>query len=475
MGREKQNPARLRIARYPDYTAERLAIDEAGGAITSEILARAIIKHRENALYNRGLCERYQAIDEGVPIFHRVPRFPTAGQINNQINADFFSEIVDFKVGYFAGKPIAYAYSDTEEAINESGGKDQRDAIQKALTDFTTRANLFDVDMQCVKYAAICGYGARLFYIDRNGCENVLAVPPYQAILMSEVGEIADPKYGIRYYKYEGIDGKMVYCAEFYNDTDAYFFTGDTYSDLTLREAKPHMFTRCPLQGVPNNEEMSGDAESVLSLIDAYDRLMSDCSNEIDGAAQSYLVLKNVPVDAKKVEQMQMSGVLDYYSGSSDTGDIYYLTKNVNDTFIQNFADRLEKNIFHRSKTPDLTDQTFGTASGIALKFKLTELETKCGMLQAKMQAAGMYMFGLLSESWAKRLHLRAVPEQFVMEFTRNFPLDALSEAQAAVEMINSGLPAKVAYANAYSFIDDVEYVMQLKDEEGAIAPSFQE
>lgn len=53
-----------------------------------------------------------------------------------------------------------------------------------------------------------------------------------------------------------------------------------------------------------------------------------------------------------------------------------------------------------------------------------------------------------------------------MMEFTRNFPLDTLSEAQAANEMIQSGLPEKVAYANAYSFIDDVDYVMQLQVEE---------
>ena len=55
------------------------------------------------------------------------------------------------------------------------------------------------------------------------------------------------------------------------------------------------------------------------------------------------------------------------------------------------------------------------------------------------------------------------------MEFKRNFPLDALSEAQAAQTMIASGLPKQVAFSNAYSFIDDVEYVMDLiAEEEGS-------
>lgn len=36
--------------------------------------------------------------------------------INNKIANDFFSEIVDFKTGYFAGKAIAYSYSQTDES-----------------------------------------------------------------------------------------------------------------------------------------------------------------------------------------------------------------------------------------------------------------------------------------------------------------------------------------------------------------------
>lgn len=60
------------------------------------------------------------------------------------------------------------------------------------------------------------------------------------------------------------------------------------------------------------------------------------------------------------------------------------------------------------------------------------------------------------------------------MECKRNFPLDALSEAQAAQAMIASGLPKQVAYSNAYSFVDDVEYVMDLiAEEEGTTATLY--
>lgn len=467
MGRK--NPVRRRCECYPDFSAELAALKSANGNYTnlSEILAKIIRKHRWNAAYNRQLCERYQCLAESVPIFSRIPRFPQQGAtINNQLNADFFSEIVDFKTGYFAGKPISYSYSSTEESETATGGKSAVDSVSKSLTDFQMRANLYDVDMQCVKYAAICGYGARLLYIDANSMENAMTVLPYQTALLSEAGEISAPLFAVRYYRVRDLNGGWNYKAEFYDDRLIYEFSGHSFDALILSdEQKPHMFGACPLQGIPNNEELTGDVEKVLPLIDAYDRVISDSSNESENFAQSYMVFKNVMIQDKDLEQCHQSGAIRWTTASPDA-DVYFLTKDINDTFLQNFLDRLRDDIYHRSKTPNINDDTFSNATGVSLKYKLLPLETKCGMLQAKMQAAGMYMLRLLANSWKNRLQLNAVPEQFVMEFKRNFPLDALSEAQAAQAMIASGLPKRVVYGNAYSFVDDVEYVMDLIAEE---------
>ena len=95
---------------YPDFTAEREAIEANG--ITPELVSHIIWKHRWNSRYNYKLRMRYSTFREGVPIFQRIPRFhENYAQLNNQINTDFFSEIIDLKTGYFAGKPITYSYS----------------------------------------------------------------------------------------------------------------------------------------------------------------------------------------------------------------------------------------------------------------------------------------------------------------------------------------------------------------------------
>lgn len=473
---------RNRAQKYPDYTAEIEAIEQ--GGITAEILNRIIRKHEPNATRSKELLDRYEAVDDGVPIFHRQPRFVKEGAnkqeiINHRINNDFFSEIVDFKTGYFAGNPIGYSYADTEESLEDTGDagdntaemEQARDEASKHITDFVARSNMFDVDMECTKYASICGYTGRLFYIDTDGDERVMVVPPNESIILSKVKDITQPTYGVRYYKVTDINDREMVKAEFYDENNIYFFEGAAGALHQKAEAKPHMFGYCPLQGIPNNREMLGDAEKVLALIDAYDRALSDTNNEIDAFANAYMILENVTMSEEEMEKAQASGAIQFFTGGAN-GKVYFLTKEINDAFIEHHLDRVEENIYRFSKTPNMGDEAFGTASGISLKFKLTGLEAKCGMFEAKMISAGTYMFKLLASAWEKK-QVKIDPLQCIMNFKRNFPLDLLSEAQAVQALKAAGLPDRVAYEIALSCVDDVEYVMQQKEMERDNIPSL--
>lgn len=473
---------RSKVQKYPDFTAEIEAIDQ--GGITNELLNRIIRKHEPNATCSRELIDRYEAVDDGVPIFHRQPRFVKSEAdkrevINHRINNDFFSEIVDFKTGYFAGKPIGYSYADTEEALEETGEagdttdemEEARDEANKRITDFVTRSNMFDVDMECTKYAAICGYAGRLFYIDPDGEERVMVSPPNETIILSRTKDITQPTYGVRYYTVTDINDRETVKAEFYDEGSIYYAEGAPGA-LEIVGTVPHLFGGCPLQGIPNNREMQGDAEKVLALIDAYDRALSDANNEIDSFANAYMVFENVSMNEEEIAAAQASGAIQFFTGGANGGKVYFLTKEINDAFIEHHLDRVEENIYRFSKTPNLSDEAFGTASGISLKFKLTGLETKCGMFEAKMISAGTYMFKLLASAWEKK-QVKVDPLQCVMNFRRNFPLDLLSEAQAVQALKAAGLPDRVAYEIALSCVDDVEYVMQQKEMERDNIPSL--
>lgn len=440
----------------PEFSAELAEIRKNG--ITPDLLYKIIQKHQPNAIYNRGLFRRYMAVD--VPIFDRQSQYEEDDPINNKVNNDFFGEIVDFKVGYFAGEPISYTYSNTEEAEEETGGETEVEEATKALTDFTTRNNMFGVDMEITKYASIYGYAGRLFYIDKEGNERVMPVHGYETIILSDT-DISEPECAIRYYEVMNLDGSKSWVVDFYDQKNITTYKGELASLKLAEKARPHFFDYCPLQGVANNKECLGDAEKVLALIDDYDKVLSDNSNEIEAFVHAMLLV-NLNADDDVVKKAQKSGALIVPPvGSNQNSDpVKWLTKNINDAFTEHHLQRIEDNIYRFSRTPNLGDESFGSASGVSLKFKLHGLETKCSTYEANVMNSAQYMWKVLCSSWNKK-GINADPLQFVMEFHRNFPLDRKSEAQTAQAFIAAGLPKEWVYSQI-SGIDDVDYIMEL-------------
>lgn len=459
---------RTKLELYPDFTAEIEYINKKG--VDTYIISKIIEKHLPNSIYNKKLYDRYTCVKEGVPIFGRHPRFEDTDAINNRINNDFFSEIVDFKTGYFAGVPIAYSYSNTQDAKDEIG-ESLRDEAHKAISDFITRNNMYDVDMETTKYASICGYSGRLLYLD-NGIERVMPIAPYEAAILSNT-DISEPKYAVRYYTTTAIDGTVYYKVAFYGPDSIKHYEGTSYYGLTelVDKEERNMYDTCTLQGIANNKELVGDAEKVLELIDTYDRNISDASNDLESFSNAYMVIENLMLDDNDIERAQANGILQVNTGAYN-GKVYFLTKDMSDTYMSNQLARIEKNIYRFSKTPNLSDEAFGTASGVALKFKLTGLEAKCGMFQAKMVSAGVYMFKALANSLAKKT-IKIEPLQVIMDFSRNFPLDLLSEAQAVGQLISTGVVSKRTAISQLSFVDDPDYELDLIEEEKNDIPSL--
>lgn len=451
---------------YPDYSGF-IPVIKSGG-ITDVLLNKIITKHQNCRERMMGLYGRYKTMEEYTPIFNREPRFkhedPDIEEINNRVNNDFFSEIIDIKTGYFAGKAAVYSYSDSDESEEDTGGEEAMEVAAKALNDFVMCNNMYDVDMECTRLAAVCGYAGRLLYVDTSGNERIMVVDPCDTIILYTT-EMTEPVYAVRYYPVLDINDVEYWKAEFYDDKNVYYYEGQ-YGNLALKEVKQHLFDCCPLQGVPNNRELLGDAEKVVELIDNYDRAFSDNSNDIEGNTSAHMIFQNVIMDDTDMAKARKSGAFQF----DGDGKVYYLTKDINDTFNSNHLKRTEENIYRFSKTPNFSDENFGTAAGIALKIRMTGLESKCGSFEAKLQSANVYMFKCLATSFVKK-RISFDPLQCFVKYKRNFPLDIVSESQAVATLLGAGLPKQVAFAEL-SFIDDIDYVMDLiEQEKDGIAP----
>lgn len=424
--------------------------------IDGNIIKLMIEEHRPIKDKMIKLYARYKAEPSGVPILTRklidyegigneaVKRIDD--KVNNKLNNSFDSEIIDTKTGYMFGHPITY---ETEDK-----------ALKKMVSTFNTRNNIEDSDSELGKTASICGYGARLLYVDEEGNERLRNVDPWEAIILAS-DDITEPTFGLRYYQvfeWSGETKVTSYRADFYDATYIYSFKSSDKELYQLIERKPHMFDGCPLFGVPNNKELKGDTEKVISLIDAYDRTLSDASNEIEQFRLAYLIVKGASLDEEDMENLKKSGVFEVFD---ENGDVKFLTKEINDTMIENHLNRLEENILRFAKTVNFSDGSFGgTITGVAMRYKLMALEHKAITMERKMTAAFRYQYKILCSAWDKKI--LADKNGYLklwFQFKRNLPVNILEEAQASAQL--KGQVSEETRLALLSFVDDVRFELE--------------
>jgi len=397
-----------------DYQYELEQIRD--GGFNVDIITAILLKHEPDSRKMRDLYERYT--QKKVPIQTRDLDDPM--KINNKIANDFMGEIVDTKVGFFAGVPVTYSYEEDTPIVND------------VMREFNARNRVADLDAEVTRWATITGYGARMLYLDLEGEARAFNLPSWEVVFLSELG-IDEPEFAIRYHKFQNADGEAIRVEAY----DKFAYTTYEGQDLeSLKETEPardHGFERCPLFGFMNNEELLGDANKVLDDIDAYDRTISDINSEIESFRSAYLALYGVSMPLEGEEpSFSVAGTL--YLG--DGQEAKFITKNIQDTVVENHLNRLHANIYRLSGTPDLTSEGFASqSSGIAIRLKMTALENKAATFERKFKSATLRQWEVLSDYYSKK-RVEIDPYKIVMKFTRNLPVDHLYEAQVQAALI---------------------------------------
>jgi SPP1 family phage portal protein len=231
--------------------------------------------------------------------------------------------------------------------------------------------------------------------------------------------------------------------------------------DLQPVSQQPHFFDRVPLIDFQNNRELLGDFEKHESLIDGYDRLVSDAQNEIEEFRQAYLIFKGVTPDAETIKQAKESGAF----GCEKEDSIEYLTKQINDQFVENQKKTLRENIYRFSKTVDVNADTFtgSGASGEARKWLLLALENRGSKMALKFQSGTHRMFRVLSSSW-KRKAIGIEPDAIEVTLDRNLPVELKTEAE--IQQALNGVVSNRTRLKLFSPVKDVDAEMKEMEEE---------
>lgn len=197
-----------------------------------------------------------------------------------------------------------------------------------------------------------------------------------------------------------------------------------------------------------------------MTLQDAYNTLLSSEVDDFESFVMAYLVLRGIDdVDPEQLHLMRSNRVLQLPEG----GNAEFLTKNISDTQISNMLEDIKKNIREIAACPDFTDSSFGTSSGIAIRYKLINFENRASAIEKTMTKALQRRIELICAI----LHLTSGDSAWRdinIQFTRNLPIDY----QDLTSMINQlrGLVSDKTLIVQLPFVTDIDSEMQAIEEQ---------
>lgn len=442
------------------------------GRISTTFLDELISTHTKKAAKR---YEKYQRLYENKHKIKHRPR-KDENKPNNKVSNDFFGQIIDNTVGYFLGNPVILNYTEPEKekALVETDPVDvgveleqiEDTAVQDELDKICADNEKDDLFMEWGKEAMIKGLSHILIYQNEESKTKFMRLSPEDVILVYKNSSTKELQYAIRLYSIDTEDTDITtHYAEVYDnagydlfkcvDGGTYSQKGKSMSGYSFVERKSHIYGRIPVVTMYNNEEHMSDLERVESLVNDYDRVLSDSSNEHEAFRNAYLMLKNMTV-GNEADKLREEGILEIM----ENGDAKFITKQIQTAALENHLNRLEKNIYKFSQVPDLSDENFaGNLSGVAIRFKLFGLETKCIIKERKMEKAIRDLFRVITAPLRVLTGHEPDVINLKVEFTRNVPNNVTELVDIVTKL--DGKVDKETLLALLPFIDNPKEVLE--------------
>lgn len=377
---------------------------------------------------------------------------------NNRLVNDYYGQIIDTVVGYFIGKPVTFNVED--EVYDE--------ALKQVFLD----NHIEDLNMELVKEFSIKGMAAVLVYQDEDGKTRLAQLPPDEVVFIYDSSKTDKLRYVLRYYTVRDVISDVeTKHVEIYSDRDvSYWVQAGNKGEYVLDHSKeggavqPHIFGEVPVVPFYNNRYEMGDFEKIVTLVEDFNKVLSDASNEHEAYRRAYLVLKNMSVGSDTLERLKQEGIIEV----DEDGDAKFLTKDLPTNAVTAHLERLDKQIYKFARVPNLDDEEFaGNLSGVAIKFKLFGLETKCIEKERKMTKGLRQLLRLITVPLNIKYSKAWDANDIEIIFKRNIPPNIMEQATIVSQL--QGILDTQTLLSLLPFIDDPATVMERMEEEGLL------
>lgn len=422
--------------------------------IDSALLAYYISKHKTEISRYEMLWKMYRGRHAIVDAEEKDSYKP-----DNRIVANFARYVVETFNGYFMGKPVTVSHEDPE--------------LSKQVNRLMKLNDQDDNNAELSKLVRIYGRAYEFLYQNENTETCITYNSPLDMFMVYDDTIAQRPFFAVRYYLNE--DNRLQ--GEIYTSDKVYDFIQGEKGYQIIND-QPHYYQDVPVIEYVNNDERQGIFEPVISMINAFNKALSEKANDVDYFADAYLAILGVQLDKDGLQKIRDNRIINFF-GTDDPEQIKnivveFLQKPDGDSSQEHLLDRLEKLIYQMAMVTNLNSESFGNASGVGLLFKLQEMENLALAAERKFTSGMNRRFKMLFRLPTNVLSSQS-EEWFNLEFTfhRNIPRDVLSEINAAQEAAGL-LPLEDRVSMVSTVKDPKAVAEQMKEESGgAVTDNF--
>ena len=413
--------------------------------ITVEVVNKFMEKHRLEVARYEYLKNMYRGIMEIDDEPKKDPWKP-----DNRLAVNFTKYIVDTFTGYFNGIPVKKTHSDKE--------------ILSKLQEFDNLNDMEDEESELAKMACIYGRAFELLYQDEETQTNVIYNSPENMFMVYDDTIKQEPLFAVRY----GVDDDKKIQGEVYTLLETIKISGEN-SELSFGDITYNPYSDLPVVEFRFNEERMSIFESVISLANAFNKAISEKANDVDYFSDQYLAFLGAAVEEEDLKNIRSNRVINYYAdGEGKNVDVKFLEKPDSDSQTENLLDRLTKLIVQTTMVANISDESFGSSSGVSLAYKLQAMSNLALSFQRKFQSSLNSRYKLFCEL-STNVSNKDAWKDIEYIFTRNEPKNIKEQADTA--NILMGITSQETALSVISVIPDVQAEMEkIKKEEASTA-----
>lgn len=412
-----------------------------GTIMTPELLAEYMGRHK------REISERYQRLHDAYENKYAIDFLPQKPdwKPDNRIPVNFAKYITDTMNGFFIGIPI------------KTTSEDKRvDGYLEFLDQYNDQD---DNNAELSKICSIYGSGYEMYFVDETGNIGITYLTPMDAFMIYDDSILERPLFFVRHY----IDADNIEWGSWSDGRVVqHFVNRGTY--VWVDEPKVHGFDGVPAVEYVENDERMGIYESVLPMIDAYNKAISEKANDVDYFADAYLKILGAKLKPEDLQELRRNRIINFEGEDAGELIVEFLQKPNGDATQENLINRLEKLIFQISMVANISDENFGTPSGIALKYKLQAMSNLALTKQRKFTSGMNRRYKLIFSNPVSGMQKDAWPGIKYL-FTLNYPANILEESQIAGNL--AGIVSQETQLKVLSIVDNVQQeIERMKEEE---------